>query len=236
MRRQLSDGGGMRERGPLQRFTKRAFDLLGGTVLAVVTAPISAIVAGLILITDGRPVLFKQERVGKGGRKFDIWKFRTMTTSAPEGSAITHGSRDPRITRVGGFLRKSKFDELPQLYNVIKGEMSLVGPRAEVEEYTRLYDERQRQVLAVRPGCVDITHIRGHRHDQDWLDDVQDPKRHYREVVMPRKLEFNLEYLEKQSLLLDLKILGGTALGLLGDLGRSAVGRRRDQRGGSAPR
>lgn len=205
---------------------KRAFDLLASVGLSCAALPVGAVVATGIVLTDGRPVFFSQERIGQRGRKFRVWKFRTMTTRVSvERGSITHGTGDPRITPLGNFLRKAKLDELPQLFNVLKGEMSLVGPRPEVEEYTRLYDERQRKVLDVPPGCVDLTHISGHLHDQALLDGADDPEKFYREVIMPRKLDVNLDYVENWSLALDVKILGGTAIGLLSDFGREVTTR-----------
>ncbi len=134
-----------------------------------------------------------------------------------EGKQITHGSKDPRITSLGYYLRMLKLDEVPQLLNVIKGEMSLVGPRPEVEKYVCLYNDEQKRVLQLRPGCTDITVIRGHLHDAALLDhQLEDPERYYIENLMPRKLAHNLFYLDHQSYWLDLKILFGTILLLLG--------------------
>ena len=133
-----------------------------------------------------------------------------------EGGQITLGSRDPRITPLGYYLRMSKLDEFPQLLNVIKGEMSLVGPRPEVEKYVRLYNEEQKRILELRPGCTDITVIRGHLHDAALLDRQQEnPEEYYIKTLMPQKLSHNLYYLDHQSFLLDLRILVGTILLLL---------------------
>ena len=133
-----------------------------------------------------------------------------------EGGEITRGSKDPRITQLGYYLRMLKLDEVPQLWNVIKGDMSLVGPRPEVEKYVRLYNDEQKRILTLRPGCTDITVIGGHLHDAALLDNIQeDPEQYYIETLMPKKLAANLYYLEHQSFFLDLKILLGTILLLL---------------------
>ena len=134
-----------------------------------------------------------------------------------EGGQITHGSRDPRITPLGYYLRMLKLDEVPQLVNVIRGEMSLVGPRPEVEKYVRLYSDEQKRILELRPGCTDMTVIRGHLHDATLLDHQQeDPEQYYIKTLMPQKLAHNLYYLDHQSFLFDLRILVVTILLLLG--------------------
>lgn len=170
-----------------------------------------------IAIFDPGPIFYKQERIGKDGKKFLLWKFRTMRVHQPsEGQEITHGTWDPRITLLGYYLRMLKLDEIPQMLNVIKGEMSLVGPRPEVEKYVRLYTDEQKKILELRPGCTDITVIRGHLHDAALLDQQQeDPERYYIKILMPKKLAHNLYYLHHQSFWLDLKILIGTILLLL---------------------
>ncbi len=133
-----------------------------------------------------------------------------------EGGQLTHGSRDPRITPFGYYLRMLKLDEIPQLLNVILGEMSLVGPRPEVEKYVCLYNDDQKRILELRPGCTDITVIRGHLHDAALLDQQQEnQEQYYITTLMPKKLAHNLYYLEHQSFLLDLRIMVGTILLLL---------------------
>lgn len=186
--------------------------------ILIVFFPVGLIIALAIFITDPGPIFFGQERVGKNGQKFRVWKFRTMKVHQPsEGGQITHGSRDPRITQLGYYLRRLKLDEIPQLFNVIKGEMSLVGPRPEVEKYVCLYDDEQKRILQLLPGCTDITVLRGHLHDTALLDSHgENPESYYIKVLMPKKLIHNLYYLENQSLWLDLKILVGTGLLLLG--------------------
>src|SRR6185312_14228502 len=170
----------------------------------------------MIWMTDRGPVFYGQERIGYRGVKFKVWKFRSMRVTPPGGgSAITHGARDPRITRIGYYLRLAKVDEVPQLWNVLKGEMSLVGPRPEVEKYVRLYNADQLRVLQLKPGITDLTVLRGHLHDTSLLDGREDPEGYYVSVLMPLKLQHNLEYLERRSCFLDLRILVATVLLLL---------------------
>ncbi len=193
---------------------KRFTDILVGSVGLVLFLPFGLLIVVAIAVIDPGPIFYRQERIGKDGKKFLILKFRTMKVHQPtEGGQITRGSRDPRITSLGYYLRMLKLDEIPQLLNVLKGEMSLVGPRPEVEKYVRLYDDEQKKILKLRPGCTDITVIRGHLHDATLLDDLQeDPEQYYIETLMPKKLAANLYYLDHQSFFLDLKILVGTIL------------------------
>ncbi len=179
--------------------------------------PFGLLIIVAIALVDPGPIFYCQERIGKDGKKFLLWKFRTMRVHhLTEGGQITRGSKDPRITRLGYYLRMLKLDEFPQLFNVIMGNMSLVGPRPEVEKYVRLYNDEQKRILDLRPGCTDITVIRGHLHDAALLDDLrEDPEQYYIKTLMPKKLAANLYYLDHQSFLLDLEILVGTILLLL---------------------
>ena len=196
---------------------KRLTDILGSIIVIFFFLPFGLLIIAIMMVVDPGPIFYRQERIGRGGKKFLIWKFRTMRVHQPgEGALITLGSRDPRITTLGYYLRMSKLDEFPQMLNVIMGEMSLVGPRPEVEKYVTLYNEEQKRVLELRPGCTDISVIRGHLHDAALLDNQgEDPEQYYINVLMPQKLAHNLYYLEHQSFLLDLKILVGTILLLL---------------------
>ena len=180
-------------------------------------SPFGLLIIAAIALFDPGPIFYKQERIGKNGQKFLLWKFRTMRVHQPsEGDEITSGSRDPRITPLGYYLRMLKLDEIPQLWNVVKGEMSIVGPRPEVEKYVRLYNNEQRRILELLPGCTDITVVRGHLHDAALLDQQQeDPEQYYIDTLMPTKLGHNLYYLEHQSFFLDLQIMVGTILLLL---------------------
>jgi len=172
-------------------------------------APLLAVLALLVLWDDGPPVLFSQKRVGRRGKLFCIWKFRTMHAGAP-GSAIT-ASGDHRVTRVGTWLRKFKLDELPQLYNVLKGDMSLIGPRPEVPEYVQLESPLWQAVLQVRPGITDLATLL-HRDEEQILGASADPAEFYRESVLPAKLRLNLAYLRARSSWRDLNLIFLTLL------------------------
>lgn len=185
---------------------KRLFDITASALGILALAPLLAVIALLIRLDSRGPVLFKQERIGRGGEAFTMFKFRTMRTDAEKvGGQLTVG-RDPRITRVGHILRKSKLDELPQLFNVFLGEMSLVGPRPEVPKYVALYTEEQRRVLQVRPGVTDLASIE-FRDENDLLENQADPEAFYVSHIMPRKLELNQAYIEKQGLFFDLWVI-----------------------------
>lgn len=161
---------------------------------------------------SGRPVFFKQIRVGKGAKEFTLLKFRSMFVNAEARGQLTLGDRDPRVTRVGYFLRKSKLDELPQLINVFRGDMSLVGPRPEVPKYVALYNDEQRKVLQVKPGITDMASIE-YMDEAEILAQAEDPEKKYIEEVMPHKLRINLEYQKhRRGVLSDLKVLALTAL------------------------
>jgi lipopolysaccharide/colanic/teichoic acid biosynthesis glycosyltransferase len=189
---------------------KRVFDLvvaLGG--LAVFGLPMLAIALWVRFDSPG-PVFFRQERVGQGGRPFRIHKFRTMSADAPaRGPALTVGA-DPRITRAGAWLRRSKLDELPQLLDVLAGDMSIVGPRPEVPQYVALYPQALReQVLSVRPGITDPVSLRL-ADESELLAKAADPEREYREVILPAKLREAAAYAERATLWTDVVIIGRT--------------------------
>lgn len=185
---------------------KRAFDLVMSLAGIVLLLPLLLAVALWVKLDSRGPVLFRQERVGRGGRRFRILKFRTMAaTQEPRGPAITVGA-DPRITRAGHVLRRLKLDELPQLGNVLWGDMSFVGPRPEVPRYVAMYTDEQRQVLRVRPGITDPASLT-YRRESDMLAGVADPETYYVREIMPAKLRMNLEYLQRQSFCRDLAII-----------------------------
>lgn len=191
---------------PLPAALKRLLDIIGTGLGLLVLSPVFAVIAALIKLDSPGPVFFRQERVGRNGQPFMIFKFRSMRPDAPRlGGPLTVG-RDPRITRVGALLRQTKLDELPQLINVLRGEMSLVGPRPEVPKYVALYTPEQRQVLTVRPGITDLASIE-YRSESELLAKTADPERAYLHEVMPHKLQLNLEYIRTQSLALDLAII-----------------------------
>ena len=199
---------------PLDAFLKRALDLVVSLVTLVVTLPLALAIALAVLGETGWPVLYHGWRVGREGRIFRIVKFRTMVRAADGlGGAITIAG-DRRVTRVGRVLRRSKLDELPQLLNVVKGEMSLVGPRPEHPNYVRLYTNQQRNVLRVRPGITGIASLR-YRNEEDLLRG-KDAEALYRSVIMPDKLRMELDYLERRDFWSDLSLIGATLAVLSG--------------------
>ena len=175
---------------------KRAFDFLCSFLGLTVLSPVLLVVSVLVAVTSPGGVFFRQERIGKDGKPFRIFKFRSMRKDNA-GLKITTGN-DSRITPVGRFLRKSKIDELPQLINVLVGDMSFVGPRPEVADYVNLYTPYQRQVLLVRPGITGLASIR-FRNENDLLTASDDPNRTYVEQIMPRKIDLDLEYIPHAS-------------------------------------
>jgi lipopolysaccharide/colanic/teichoic acid biosynthesis glycosyltransferase len=183
---------------------QRFFDLACSSAGFLFLAPVLAGIALVIMLDDGPPVFFTQSRVGRNGKPFRIWKFRTMR-SGGHGSVIT-AAGDDRITRAGAKLRKYKLDELPQLFNVFKGDMSLVGPRPEVPEHVRLEAAEWQSVLHVRPGITDLATL-VYRDEELILGASGDPDTFYRESVLPAKLLLNNAYLVSRSFLLDLKLI-----------------------------
>jgi len=203
---------------------KRVMDVCASFAGLVVLAPLFVLV-GVAIAVDvrngaGGPVFFAQERVGRNGVRFRMWKFRTMRVNAERAGAQLTVGADPRITRVGRWLRRFKLDELPQLVNVLRGEMSLVGPRPEVPRYVALYDEAQRAVLRLVPGITDPASIR-YRDEASDLSSSADPERFYIEEIMPEKIRLNLEYAACATLWSDLLVILST-VGLLA--GRRTVG------------
>lgn len=191
---------------PVNDFFKRTFDLLVSFFAIILLSPFFIIVSLLIKMDSNGPVIFKQVRVGKNKKPFEIYKFRTMVVDAEKlGKQITVGN-DNRITKIGGFLRKFKLDELPQLFNVFKGDMSFVGPRPEVPKYTNLYTEEQNRVFEVRPGITDYASIK-YRNENEILGKSKNPEKTYIEEVMQDKLTINLIYLQKRSVIEDFKII-----------------------------
>lgn len=163
-------------------------------------------VSVLIRLTSEGPVFFQQERVGRGFRRFKIMKFRTMVVDAEKhGMQITAG-RDPRITAVGHILRKTKLDELPQLINVLRGDMSFVGPRPEVPKYVEMFRKDYEELLKVRPGITDLASLK-YRHESELLGQSDDPEKTYTQQILPDKIELAKEYIERSSLLFDLNLI-----------------------------
>lgn len=190
---------------------RRAFDLGVSVAGLLFLSPLLLIAALLVKVSSPGPVLFRQVRVGMGGERFEILKFRTMREDAEAvGGQLTIGD-DARVTRIGRFLRKWKLDELPQLINVLKGDMSLVGPRPEVPRYVDLYSPEQRRVLTVRPGITDPASV-AFRSESELMALHSEPERYYIEEIMPEKLRLNLEYLGRRTLLSDLRVIFATVL------------------------
>ncbi len=185
---------------------KRLFDMLASGIGLIVLSPLFLILAVWIKLDSKGPVFYKQVRVGRGNKDFYLYKFRSMRVGADKKGLITVGGRDSRVTRSGYYIRKYKFDELPQLINVFRGDMSLVGPRPEVRKYVDMYTPEQMEVLTVRPGITDMASI-CYRNENELLAQVDDPEKYYIEVVMPDKLRINLEYVHSHSFLNDIKLI-----------------------------
>ena len=184
---------------------KRIFDIISSLFGLILLSPFMIIIAILIKLDSNGPIFFKQVRVTKNGREFKIFKYRTMKIGSDKYSQITVG-KDSRITKVGDFLRKYKLDEIPQLINVLIGDMSLVGPRPEVPKYVALYTEEQREILKVRAGITDYASIE-FSNENDILANETDPEKAYIEKIMPRKIELNKKYLSEISVMTDIKII-----------------------------
>jgi lipopolysaccharide/colanic/teichoic acid biosynthesis glycosyltransferase len=192
---------------------KRSLDVTVGIGALIVLSPVLVLIALLVILDSGFPILFKQERVGRAFRTFYIFKFRTMRAGNCGPLVTVRG--DARVTPVGRVLRRTKLDELPQFWNVLVGNMSLVGPRPEVPAYVSLYVERYRKVLSVRPGITDLASVR-FRTEEDVLASDSNPHRFYTESVLPAKLDLAEEYVRTQNFRLDLRILLVTATSILG--------------------
>lgn len=185
---------------------KRIFDVTASGLGLILLSPLFLIMAIWIKADSPGPVFYRQTRVGRGNRDFRLFKFRSMKVGADKKGLITVGGHDPRVTRSGYYIRKYKLDELPQLINVFKGDMSLVGPRPEVRKYVDLYTPEQLHVLDVRPGITDLASIR-YRNENELLAQACDPEQYYREVVMQDKLRINSEYMADRSFFKDIKII-----------------------------
>ncbi|MBK9590719.1 MAG: sugar transferase [Crocinitomicaceae bacterium] len=192
----------------MYQLTKRIFDFISSLVVVILFFPFFIIIAIWILLDSPGGIFYKQIRVGKDGKEFTLLKFRSMTVGADKQGLITVGN-DNRVTRSGRFIRKTKIDEFPQLINILKGDMSVVGPRPEVPKYVALYTEDQKKVLSVRPGLTDLASLK-YFDEQKLLGESDDPEKTYRNEIMPKKLELNLQYLAQQSLFLDFKLIFST--------------------------
>ena len=185
---------------------KRIFDIVASGIGLILLSPLFVILAIWIKCDSIGPVFYKQVRVGRNNMDFQLFKFRSMRVGSDKKGLITVGGHDPRITRSGYYIRKYNLDEFPQLINVFKGDMSLVGPRPEVRKYVDMYTEEQMHVLDVRPGITDLASIR-YRNENELLERVNDPDKYYVEVIMPDKLRINLEYVARHSFTFDIRLI-----------------------------
>jgi lipopolysaccharide/colanic/teichoic acid biosynthesis glycosyltransferase len=195
---------------------KRLFDAFSALLGLIILSPVLLAIALLVLILQGAPIIFRHKRVGRYGREFELYKFRTMKVLHDTRQDSFDAGDLSRVTGLGALLRASKLDELPQLWNVLKGDMSLVGPRPEVRKWIAVFPERWRKVLVVRPGITDNASIE-FRNEEIILAEASDPEREYREVILPRKLDLYEAYVANRSLVGDLKIILRTLLALMGD-------------------
>lgn len=193
---------------------KRVFDFIFSFIGLILLSPIFLIISLLIALSSKGGVFYKQTRVGKDNIDFKVYKFRSMIVDADKKGLLSIGKdgRDPRITKIGYILRKYKLDELPQLINVLKGDMSLVGPRPEVRKYVDLYDNKQKEILKVKPGITDIASIT-FRNENDLLSQNPNPEDYYIQEIMPKKISLSLEYVKTRTLIKDIKLIFKTILG-----------------------
>lgn len=193
---------------------KRLFDILVSLVILSVFLPFGIVISIAIILESKGGAFYRQERIGKNGVPFKLWKFRTMRVNADKLGKLTVGMRDPRITRVGYFIRKSKLDEFPQFLNVLTGEMSIVGPRPEVQEYVSLYTEEQRKILSVKPGITDYASLEYFK-ENELLGKSENPRETYIHEIMPAKIELNKKYIANPTLGQDIKIMWQTFLKMI---------------------
>jgi len=191
---------------------KRIFDVIISLIGLILLLPLFFIIALLIKLDSEGPVFYRGERVGRFGKKFRIFKFRTMVKNAEKLGGPSTSADDPRLTKFGKFLKKYQLDELPQLINVIKGEMSLVGPRPEVKMYVDMMsNEKRKTILSIKPGMTDLASL-WNFHESDVLKGSPDPEKTYQEEIRPKKIQLQLEYVKNRSFWLDLKIILKTIL------------------------
>ena len=191
---------------------KRLFDIVCSFFGLVFLSWLFVFVALWVGLSSRGGVFYRQRRVGRCNRDFTIYKFRSMRVNSDRQGLLTIGGRDGRITKAGVFIRKYKLDELPQLFNVLRGDMSFVGPRPEVRKYVELYTEEQKKVLTVRPGITSLSSIK-YRNENEILSRSDNPEQYYIDVIMQDKLTIELDYLEQRSLLTDIKVIFQTIFG-----------------------
>lgn len=188
---------------------KRLFDIVASLTGILILLPFFLVICILMVISSGFPIFYLQTRVGLNGRDFRLFKFRTMHKDSDKKGLLTVGGRDPRVTTIGYYLRRYKLDELPQLFNVLFGTMSMVGPRPEVRKYVDLYTKEQQQVLSVKPGITDFASLE-YIHENELLAGSSNPEQTYIQEIMPAKLALNRKYIKQQGLATDLKIIFST--------------------------
>lgn len=194
---------------------KRCFDIVLSAIGLVLLSPLFLVLAICIIADSEGGVFYRQTRVGKGNKDFRLYKFRSMYTASDKKGLLTVSNHDSRITRVGYFIRKYKLDELPQLINVLTGDMSFVGPRPEVRKYVDLYTEEQMHVLDIRPGITDAASIK-YRNENEILATQENPEQYYIEHIMPDKLAINLEYVRHHSVGKDIQLIWETFVAVAG--------------------
>jgi lipopolysaccharide/colanic/teichoic acid biosynthesis glycosyltransferase len=202
---------------------KRSFDFIVSSIVLIPLLPVFTIIGIMIKRDSPGPVFYRGERVGRYGKPFRIFKFRTMVVDAEQRGGSSTGDDDPRITRIGRVLRKYKIDELPQFINVFLGQMSLVGPRPEVKRFVDMYNDKEKAILTVRPGITDWASI-WNSDEGSVLEGSDDPDRAYAELIRPEKIRLQLKYVTERSFLVDLQILFETVLKLFAQSTRSEPG------------
>ena len=190
---------------------KRFFDFVFSLFGIIVCLPLFAIIAVLIKLDSAGPVFFKQERIGKDFKSFKIYKFRTMEDNAEKNGPKITSAKDNRITRIGNYLRKYKLDELPQLFNVLRGEMSFVGPRPEVKEYVNIFKSDYKRLLRIRPGITDPASIR-YSNEEKILAVADNWEEEYRKNILPEKIKLSLHYVDNHNIITDLRLIVKTIL------------------------
>jgi len=193
---------------------KRWFDILCSLIGLLLLAPILLAIAIIIKLDSKGPILFIQGRVGKNNKDFHIYKFRTMKLQSESKGLLTLGNHDSRITKVGYFLRRYKIDEFPQLFNILKGDMSFVGPRPELRYYVNFYNEDDLKIFAVRPGITGLASLK-YRNEVELLKAADDPENFFIKTIIPDKLKYNKEYIKKRNFFFDLKLIFITIIQVL---------------------
>ena len=191
---------------------KRLFDITASFFGILILSPLFIFISLWVGLSSKGGIFYTQTRVGKNNKDFKLYKFRSMRVNSDKQGLLTVGSKDSRITKAGYFIRKYKIDELPQLFNVLKGDMSFVGPRPEVRRYVDLYSEEQMKVLSVRPGITDPASIK-YRNENDILSSASNPEEYYIQHIMPDKLKINIDYINKRTFVKDIKIIFQTIFG-----------------------